>query len=58
MCYRLVCPLIFKISLSFVVTRFIMRFLSSGTEAMFADLGYYGQAPVRVCIENNYEFDF
>lgn len=32
--------------------------ITSGTEAMFADLGYYGQAPVRVCTGNNYEFDF
>jgi len=40
-----------KFCLSLILAKFIMFFLSStGTEAMFADLGYYRQTPVRVCV--------
>lgn len=40
-----------KFCLSLILAKFILFFLSPpGTEAMFADMGYFQQAPVRVCV--------
>jgi len=48
-----------KFCLSLILAIFILFFLSStGTEAMFADLGYYRQTPVRVCVANKYYVGF
>jgi hypothetical protein len=54
-CYRSVSLLNFNFSLSDILTKYLcFSCITSGTEAMFTDLGYYKQAPVRVGALNKY----